>query len=149
MKQEHKYCRTCLTELGQDNYCEKCTYYYGNKPDEILYKEDFPTEYYWYGLIAALVFGFVSYLIIYVLFGGDAMMKKMGVALFFIVPLCSGATLGYFIPPIKYLIPRVFIASVVAICLATLIYEAKLSGLACATILAAIFLLWINFWTGL
>ncbi len=141
MKQENKYCRTCLTKLGKDNYCVKCTYYYGNKPDETIYKDNFPREYFWYGIFAALVFGFTSFFLVYTLFGGELEMKKMGVALFLIVPLCSGATLGYIIPPINMFFLRFFTAFIIAITLAILIYEASLSGLACATILAGIFVI--------
>lgn len=141
MKEERKYCRRCLTELGQDNYCVDCAYYYGNKENEIVYQEDLPCEYFWYGIIAALGFGFLSYFIVYTLFGGDMVMKKMGVALFFIVPLSSGATLGYFMRPIKNLVLRTFVAVAVAASLALLIYEANLSGLACASVLAGIFII--------
>ena len=102
MNTEQKFCKTCLTKLGEDDYCEICT----DKPEETINQEDFPAEYFWYGIIAALIFGFASYFIVYTLFGGDLQMKKMGVALFFIVPLCSGATLGYFARPINNLMLR-------------------------------------------
>jgi len=141
MKQIHKFCRTCLTKLGEDNYCVKCAYYYGDKPDDIFYKEDFPSKQVRYGLIAALVLGFTSYYIIYTLFGGNMTMKKMGVALFFIVPFFSGATLGYFIEPIKDFFLNAFITVVVAIILAMLIYGSNLAGLLCVSILAGIFII--------
>ncbi len=142
MKEKQKYCKTCLTKLRPDNYCVTCDYELSeNRPGSMIDKNDIPRAYLWYGLIATLVFGFASYFIVYSLFGGDYTMKKMGASLFFIVPLCSGATLGYFIRPDLNILWCIFLSMVAASALALLIFEANLAGLACTTILAGLYMI--------
>jgi hypothetical protein len=140
MNDKKHYCKKCLTMLDYIGYCDACGHRFNDKESINAVSEgDFPRAYFWYGLLAGLLVGFISYFIIYSFFGGNYEMKKMGVALFFIVPMSCGATIGYFLRPKQNFIDRVGITIFVAITLAGLIYTTKMSGLACASVLVGLF----------
>lgn len=140
------YCNRCLSNLAPvndyGNICKACGH-------EVLYdsssvkitENNFPKHFILYGFLPALVIGFLSYLIIYLFFTGNSQMKQMGTALFFIVPACTGITLGYFLRPMQNVFKRGFTAIGLALALGLVIFSFKMSGLACITILIMIFVL--------
>ena len=67
-------------------------------------------------------------------------MKKIGSALFFIVPMSCGATFGYFFRNLGHYIQKIMFAIIMAFALAGLVFTANISGLACGTILVLIFI---------
>ncbi len=137
---KHYYCKQCLTELEDTDICNACGYQYAHKELTNMISDDsFPRAYFWHGVLAALVVGFASYYIVFSFFVGDSTMKKMGVALFITVPISCGATLGYYLRPIKNYVQRVLLVTLTAVTLAWLAFTFKMTGLACATILASIF----------
>ncbi len=135
------YCNRCLTVMNDnDIICTACGHT-GTENSLKITESNFPSSFMWYGFVPAIILGFLSYLIIYMFFSGDTVMKQMGTALFFIVPASTGMCIGYFTRPVQNLLKRVLITFSIAFVLGGLIYLFDMSGVACVSILVLIFIL--------
>ena len=132
------YCLRCQTLLKKDLHkCPQCNLSYdAENRSTYLTKRMFLRWQFWLpGYCFSVLIGFVTYAVVFLLYSRQG----MGYALFFAVPTCFGAILGYMTRSIK--IWWVIALSIVAVtCLAFAITSSGITGIFCGLTLGAIFL---------